>query len=297
MFTTVIFMAQFARIYSNLSTVIDSVSRSRRISVIERSIDYSMYLASIVTNQGNILAVNRLSFRFLVGTWALVATVLVNSYSSTVISYMTVSKNKPAINTFEDLVASENVELIVLADTTTKKQIMEAESAGAMKTLGDQIRNNPSRILNNLQKVSDLLETERYAFPNPQSFCNNFVASQFQKKGQCRFKTTDPLSMNIFLSVPLQKNSKFTPIFKHALLQLWETGLPQHWVKSSMPQAPKCFQKTNLPNTAIPKPIKLGDLTGAFLILGVGFGLATFFFLMENIIRCRSLRTATIGQK
>jgi hypothetical protein len=64
-----------------------------------------------------------------------------------------------------------------------------------------------------------------------------------------------------------------------------------------MPQAPKCFQKTNLPNTAIPKPIQLGDLTGAFLILGVGFGLATFFFLMENIIRCRSLRTATIGQK
>ncbi len=37
---------------------------------------------------------------------------------------MTVSKNKPPINTFEDLVASENVELIVLADTTTKKQIM-----------------------------------------------------------------------------------------------------------------------------------------------------------------------------
>ncbi|EFX80847.1 hypothetical protein DAPPUDRAFT_317968 [Daphnia pulex] len=132
------------------ANAIDSV-RGRQISVFERSIDYSMYLASIVTNQGNIIAVNRLSFRLLIGTWALVATVLVNSYSSTVISYMTVSKNKPAINTFEDLVASENVELIVLADTTTKKQIMEAES-GAMKTLGDQIRNNPSRILNNLQK-------------------------------------------------------------------------------------------------------------------------------------------------
>lgn len=74
--------------------------------------------------KGNVIAINRLSFRFLIGTWVLVATVLVNSYSSTVISYMTVPKMKPSINSYEDLVASKDVELILLADTTTKKQIM-----------------------------------------------------------------------------------------------------------------------------------------------------------------------------
>ena len=60
----------------------------------------------------------------LIGVWVLVATVLVNSYSSTVISYLTVPKMKPPINTFEDLVANEDVELILLADTMTKKQIL-----------------------------------------------------------------------------------------------------------------------------------------------------------------------------
>jgi hypothetical protein len=67
-------------------------------------------------------------------------------------------------------------------------------------------------------------------------------------------------------------------------MELWETGLPQYWVKNSIPRAPKCFEKKKLRRTAIPKPIRLDDLAGAFLILGVGVGLATFFFLMEIII-------------
>jgi hypothetical protein len=85
--------------------------------------------------------------------------------------------------------------------------------------------------------VNVRLRTERYAFANvsgnqhkymmksllilqilyqPQSFCDNFVASQFQDKGNCRFKTTDSYSMTMYFSMPLQKNSEYTPIFKDA---------------------------------------------------------------------------------
>lgn len=66
----------------------------------------------------------RFSFRILVGVWLLIATVLVNSYSGTVISYLTVPKMKPPINTFEDLAISEDVELILLADNVITMQIM-----------------------------------------------------------------------------------------------------------------------------------------------------------------------------
>jgi hypothetical protein len=66
----------------------------------------------------------RFSFRILVGVWLLIATVLVNSYSSTVISYLTVPKMKPPINTFDDLAISEEVELVLLADNVITMQIM-----------------------------------------------------------------------------------------------------------------------------------------------------------------------------
>lgn len=74
--------------------------------------------------EGHVIQVNRLPFRILIGSWVLVATVLVNSYSGTVISYITVPKMKSPINTFEDLVASSDVNLILLADTITKKQTL-----------------------------------------------------------------------------------------------------------------------------------------------------------------------------
>jgi hypothetical protein len=74
--------------------------------------------------QGNAIPLSRFSFRILIGIWILVAMVLVNCYSSTVISYLTIPKMKPAINNFEDLANSQEVDLILLDDTMTKKQIL-----------------------------------------------------------------------------------------------------------------------------------------------------------------------------
>lgn len=72
---------------------------------------------------GNVNGI-RLSFRILVGVWLLIATVLVNSYSGTIVSYLTVPKIKPSINTFEDLAISKDVELIIKKDVVIGQQIL-----------------------------------------------------------------------------------------------------------------------------------------------------------------------------
>lgn len=73
---------------------------------------------------GGNIAVIRFSFRILVGGWLLVATVLVNSYSGTVVSYLTVPKMKPPINTFEDLATSEDVGILIKEDVVIGLQIL-----------------------------------------------------------------------------------------------------------------------------------------------------------------------------
>jgi hypothetical protein len=50
--------------------------------------------------------------------------VLVNSYSSTIVSYLTVSKLKPPINTFEDLATSDDIDLLVKIDTYVGHEIL-----------------------------------------------------------------------------------------------------------------------------------------------------------------------------
>ena len=60
----------------------------------------------------------------------------------------------------------------------------------------------------------------------------------------------------------------------HRLITLWETGRPLCWVKNSVTRAPKCFDKIK-PRVTVERksPIQLGDLTGAFFILGIGVSL------------------------
>lgn len=67
---------------------------------------------------------DRFSFRLLIGAWLLVAMVLVNSYSGTVISFLTVPRMKPPINTLEDLATSRDVNLILYRDIVITRQIM-----------------------------------------------------------------------------------------------------------------------------------------------------------------------------
>jgi aminoglycoside N3'-acetyltransferase len=72
-------------------------------------------------------------------------------------------------------------------------------------------------------------------------------------------------------------------------MEVWETGLPSYWVKNAMPPAQKCFAQSKPLTSSRQIPIRLNDLEGAFLILGIGFGLATFIFLVEKIFHQISL--------
>ena len=71
--------------------------------------------------------IQRNSFRILAGFWLLAAMVLVNSYSSIVISSLTVPKMKrlkPSIDSLEDLAASEDVDVVLRSDVSTGEQIL-----------------------------------------------------------------------------------------------------------------------------------------------------------------------------
>ncbi|KZS03572.1 Uncharacterized protein APZ42_033783 [Daphnia magna] len=312
MLAVVIFMSLFSKLhlqfYSNGSRHNSPVSSQEMTTIFGRISVYSMYIVNTMTNQGNSVPGARFfSSQMLIGMWLLIATVLVNSYSGTIISYLTVPRMKPPINTFEDLAASQDVSLVLLADNVIGQHILDAKS-GVLKILSGHIQNNRGQVLRNIQTISETLETGNYAFPfvtstyccvyvyfQLKTFCLNFIASQFKKEGKCRFQDTDPLPFQPgFWSLPLPKNSRHTPMFHYALVELWETGLPQYWVKNALPRAPKCFAKIKFKqNSARQVPIQLNDLTGAFLILGIGVGLATFTFLVEKMYHfiCRGNST------
>ena len=72
------------------------------------------------------------SFRILNGIWLLAAVVLVNSYSSTIVSFLTLPKMKPAINTLVDVAASKEIGLLLREDHMLGQDILVKETP-AMK--------------------------------------------------------------------------------------------------------------------------------------------------------------------
>ena len=70
---------------------------------------------------------------------------------------------------------------------------------------------------------------------------------------------------------------------------MWETGLARYWVKERVPKADECYRSADKIQKVSTRevPIHLHDLTSAFLILGIGIGLAALSFLLELIfLKC-----------
>lgn len=58
------------------------------------------------------------------GFWVLAAMILVNSYSGTVISFLTLEKYAPPIRTMEDLSRSPKVELLLRKDAALYERVL-----------------------------------------------------------------------------------------------------------------------------------------------------------------------------
>ena len=68
------------------------------------------------------------------------------------------------------------------------------------------------------------------------------------------------------------------------LMDLWESGLMRYWINTqpTIPEADQCFADSKRRISRL-SPIQLSDLTSAFLILGIGIGLATSSVFLEFI--------------
>lgn len=96
--------------------------KTRCIDYVERFEIITLVLNVIFVGMYTPFAIH--SFRILAGCWLLATSVLVYGYSSTVVAALTVPKMKPAVNTFEDLVESQDVSLLIRGDLVVGQQIM-----------------------------------------------------------------------------------------------------------------------------------------------------------------------------
>ena len=79
-------------------------------------------------DQGSYFRSTRNAQKFLAATWCLAAFILVNIYSSTLTSYMSLTFQKPEINSFKDLASSASYQATVAIGSIQELDVMESVS-------------------------------------------------------------------------------------------------------------------------------------------------------------------------
>ena len=75
----------------------------------------------------------------------------------------------------------------------------------------------------------------------------------------------------------------YTKLILYRTLRALEAGLDDVWKKKYIPSIDRCKLENHHDSDAKPKPIKLFQLSSAFLILGFGISLAFVAFLVEEM--------------
>ena len=105
------------------------------------------------------------------------------------------------------------------------------------------------------------------------------IVRQFYCKREAR--TERRLIEGNFLSAHAHPSNKLSLFLDNSISVLWESGILERFYLEQVPwkNVAKCIQRPI--NRPTKSPISLYDLSSAFIVLGVGYLLALFAFLIE----------------
>ena len=76
---------------------------------------------------GPYIPLRQTSFRLAAGVWCLMSLVLINAYSGNLISYLSVPKLKPVVQSFENLASSLDLKLAIDANSVMANRLLVSE--------------------------------------------------------------------------------------------------------------------------------------------------------------------------
>ncbi|KAK4004970.1 hypothetical protein OUZ56_006696 [Daphnia magna] len=123
---------------------------------------FAWYLFSTFFSQGNRIPTSQRSQKILVATWCLAAFVFVNTYNCTLTSYMSVTYQKPDINSFKDLATSTTYKANVLIGSIQEIDI-QMSSNEDMKTIAARMKQCPDcRKFNTSDQALQVVKKDNY---------------------------------------------------------------------------------------------------------------------------------------
>ncbi|KAI9560828.1 hypothetical protein GHT06_011780 [Daphnia sinensis] len=245
------------------------------------------YLYGVIVSQGSYFPQRQLPQRLLLATWCFVAFVFVNIYNSTLTSYLSVTFQRPEVNSLNDLARIPAYKATILAGSIQEIDFQRTiDETG--QTVVDMIQKCGSdcRKFTFQEMVAPVAEQENYVSIMPCSIAIAHVKKYNAKGNNCiltlayEIKSWKPM----FYAVP--KSSPYIEEINRESLWFIDVGLRAYWYDEHEKQPEKCklqYNSKGVSTKRFSKRIKLQQFYLPFLILFSGYMLAFFQFCREKL--------------
>ncbi|GBM09090.1 hypothetical protein AVEN_5279-1 [Araneus ventricosus] len=228
--------------------------------------------------------------RLLLSTWWFFAVIISFSYSAVLLSFLTIPIEGEPIKTFEELstAVSKGTHKCFTSKGSSNLRMMLHSEKEYMKTLGKAIEDKGW-----YYKYNEVIDS-RYINPTsaslgPKSMLQ--INSGSEMLSSMQFSTDSLLSTSII--VAMKKKFQLKRKLNLIISRLNSAGMYQKILHDESMKVWFDRQSETFETETI-NPLKLSDLSGAFVILLVGYGLSFIAFMTEIIVPCFEKRQLTI---
>ncbi|EFX82191.1 hypothetical protein DAPPUDRAFT_316806 [Daphnia pulex] len=248
-----------------------------------------LYVFGNLLSQGGLCPSKRLPYRLVAGVWTLAAFFFVQSYTSTLFTYVVKPINHPLINSIYDVLENKDINLIIRETGFINTLLMTNNLTGLFATLRKKLDSIPnSRCVSLPECISPIQAGSRNVYIDANVYLKDVIRNDFKKTGTCNLQLAKEGFIGTMSSLVLPKNSPYTQTISQGVLEIQQIGLVDFWDTWFRPMPPQCNGK---PQSGHKKkktsPLSLKNLTGAFLVLLVGLSLSLLAYLCEKIISIR----------
>ncbi|XP_040581444.1 glutamate receptor ionotropic, kainate 4-like [Lepeophtheirus salmonis] len=212
--------------------------------------------------------------RILVITVCIFGSMIYWVYNAGLTSVLTVDTSTAPINSFSDLLTSNEYQLVIRRGSALEQELKAAtvNSSPVLKKVYDRfIKDNPKALVRSLREGKDLLLSGSMSvllFPK--------VALRIQYPNlTCLFHKSTGIEFKANIGWLVKKNFSYLPLFNFQLSQYAQAGvLKRFWIKNK-------GGKLNVCSNEDFKPIENSSIISAYLILSMGIIVALGIFLFE----------------
>ncbi|KAI9556282.1 hypothetical protein GHT06_018856 [Daphnia sinensis] len=171
---------------------------------------FAWYLYSVMISQGSYFPSRQPSQKLLAATWCFVSFVFVNIYNSTLTSYMSVTYQKPEVNSFYDLAAATSYKATILTGSIQEIDLMESNN-WAMKIVADRIEKCSSdcKKFSVQELVLPLLDNKDYVSILPVRIGSSLMQKYNSERVKCRLALAYEKTSWLPMFFAVQKNSPY----------------------------------------------------------------------------------------